>query len=252
MVVLPGAQTRPIARERQSGGGGAAGDGAGDGAEAERTAEYLSHGMASLVRHTPKYGRVVHDTGPNHGRMHGLFPGPPRTRPKRYHSEIYPPRTTVVRRPRNSPIEAGIHAGSSRPGGAVSLLTFSRPARIRSFVIPTPSWRGAAPWRDTARQSSARRRRTRSHDGAGGVAARRVRLRRPVVPPARARARSRQRRDSVRQAARYGGCEAHRTPEPEPEPPPSPGQARSTRGARCSASSRGWRAGGCHTPAKGS
>ena len=123
-------------------------------------------------------------------------------------------------------------------------------------VAPTPVALCRSERADTRRaprQSSAGKRwRTRSYDGAGGVAARRVRLRRPVVAPARARARSRHRCDAVRAAARCGGWEAHRTPTPEPEPTPSPGQVRSTRGARCRASSPSRRAGGCHTPAKGS
>ena len=127
---------------------------------------------------------------------------------------------------------------------------------FRSCRPLAPCRAGARSGRNTRRaprpSSAGKRWRTRSYDGAGGVAARRVRFRRPVVAPARARARSRHRCDAVREAARYGGWEAHRTPEPEPEQTSSPGQARSTRGARCRASSRSRRAGGCHTPAKGS
>ena len=147
--------------------------------------------------------------------------------------------------------------GGERGSVAVSISVNRMHAmRPRGSVAPTPVALCRSERADTRRaprpSSAGKRWRTRSYDGAGGAAARRVRLRRPVVAPARARARSRHRCDAVREAARYGGWEAHRTPEPEPEQTSSPGQARSTRGARCRASSRSRRAGGCHTPAKGS
>jgi len=59
------------------------------------------------------------------------------THPKCYHSETYPTRTTVARRPSNSPVEAGYMPDRLSPGRGHILSRLSPPCRRRASWRPT-------------------------------------------------------------------------------------------------------------------